>query len=82
MHHAHTYILLRTNHTHAPKIVNNSNYNAKFSLNDQNCEDVASRDSDDEEDTAYQEEPPKLKSYKELGCSCSGRSVPIQRTRR
>ena len=33
--------------------------------NDHNCEEVSSRDSDDEDDTADQEEPPKLKSYKE-----------------
>jgi len=31
----------------------------------QNCEEVASRNSDDENNTADQEEPPKLKSYKE-----------------
>ena len=31
---------------------------------EQNCE-VAGRESDDEDDTADQEEPPKLKSYKE-----------------
>ena len=33
--------------------------------NNQNCEEVAGRESDDEDDTADQEEPPKLKSYKE-----------------
>ena len=33
--------------------------------NNQNCEEVAGRESDDEGDNADQEEPPKLKSYKE-----------------
>jgi len=34
--------------------------------NDHDCEEVAGRDSNDEDDTADQEEPPKLTSYKEV----------------
>ena len=45
--------------------------------NNQNCEEVAGRESDDEDDTADQEELPKLKSYKEAVVSCFGRSVTI-----
>ena len=48
--------------------VDDDNWDTRFLEelgNDQDCEEVASRDSDDEDDTADQEEPAKLKSYKE-----------------
>ena len=51
---------------HVPIIVNDYNYNVQFCLN---CE-VASRDNDDEDDTAYQEDLSKLKITRLLWNEC------------
>ena len=65
---------LRTNRTHALTIVNNSNYFYLEELGkDQDCEqcEEVGTNSDDEDDTAAdQQEPLKLKSYKEAVIQC------------